>query len=334
MAVLCNLGRHSCRGPSSRKMLAFLAAPMLALAFAGVTFAQSRPAGPPRPRDDDFPRDRGMPDRDVLDRPDRVERDIRRREDVGREASDLPSREVHGAVDANARTAFARANFHRLQDSLNSAIRQMQYNFEHSQEMMDALKAEKQAWDDYVAARNAALRPVVSDPKYQANVALKNEVGERIADVHAAYKDQKPTSATDRRAMELLCESKMKELVTLALVKLEYAQLATDMEVSALKNDSKVADARSKLIAAGTRAQAVRENFDRTVRNSQELASIRKSIEDARVAYITAEAYRDGAVDAANVALDYAYYKNRYNYHTYDGYPYDGIYGYGGIVRY
>jgi len=258
---------------------------------------------------------------------------MRRRDDVGSDSSDFPSREVHGAVESNARTAFARANYHRLQDSLNTAIRQMQYSFEHSQELTEALKAEKQAWDDYVAAKNAALRPVVSDPKYQANVALKNEMGERIADVHAAHKDEKIMTAADRRAMEQACDARMKEVLTLALVKLEYAQLATDMEVAALKNDSRVADARSKLIAAGTRVQAVRENFDRTVRSSQELASIRKNIEDARVAYITAEAYREGAVEAANVALDYAYYKNRYNYHTYD-YPYEGIYGYGGIVRY
>src|SRR5260221_11523499 len=98
-------------------------------------------------------------------------------------------------------------------------------------------------------------------------------MGERIADVRAAYDAQKPAKSTDRRVEDLVDQSKMKELVTMATVKLDYAQLATDMEISALKNDSKVADARAKLIAAGNRVQAQRDNFDRSVRNSQELAS-------------------------------------------------------------
>jgi len=71
------------------------------------------------------------------------------------------------------------------------------------------------------------------------------------------------------------------------------------------------------------------------VRNSPELAAIRGRIEDARVALITAEAYRNGAVEAANTALDYTYYKNRFNtgYNT-DGYPYGYGYGGGVVVRY
>jgi hypothetical protein len=66
------------------------------------------------------------------------------------------------------------------------------------------------------------------------------------------------------------------------------------------------------------------------MRNSPELAALRSKIDDARVAFITAESYRNGAADAANEALDYAYYKTRYQYYVggYGGYG-NGWGGYG-----
>jgi hypothetical protein len=97
--------------------------------------------------------------------------------------------------------------------------------------------------------------------------------------------------------------------------------------VTALKADSGVSDTRSKLMAAGARVQAIRENFERTTRNSPDLAALRSKIEDARIALITSEAFRDGAVEAANQALDYTYYKNRYGSNV-------GSYEYGTYVGY
>jgi hypothetical protein len=243
---------------------------------------------------------------------------------TGGGGDEFPRAEVHDAVDANARTAFARAQYHRLQDSLSSAIRQMQYNFDHSTDMTDALKVEQQAWEDYVAARNAALKDVVSDPKYQASVTMKNEMGDRIAEAKADYAAMPIPS--NKKAAAAANHVQMREIVTLALVKLDYAQVATDMEVAAVRQDSKVADARKRLMEAGTRVQALRNDFDMKLRNSPELAALRSKIDDARIAFITAESYRNGAVDAANEALDYAYYKTRYQYYG-GGY---GYYGYGG----
>src|SRR5947208_16003735 len=136
---------------------------------------------------------------------------------------------------------------------------------------------------------------------------------DRIAAARGSY-DVQLSSANGHAAVVVVDQAKMKEIVTLAIVKLNYAQVATDMEVAALKNDSKVADARSRLMSAGARVQSMRDDFDHKMRTSRELADIRGKIEDARVALITAEAYRNGAVEAANEALDYAYYKNRYTY--------------------
>ena len=282
---------------------------VLLVATAGVAQGQATPNT--KPADSN---------RDTMRRDEPMYRNGRDNRDNG----EYPASDIHSAVEANARTAYARANYHRLQDSLNVAIHQMQSSFDQSPELTDARKAEQAAWEDYAATRNAALKSVVSDPKYQANIALKNDTGEQIADVRSAYGTQ---SALHGRAGEIVDKSKMGKLVLLATVKLDYAQVATDMEVAALKGDSKVADTRSKLMTAGARVQALREGFDRTLRGSPELASIRSRIEDARVAFITAEAFRDGAVEAANEALDYAYYKNRHA--SYAGYEYGYSTGYG-----
>jgi hypothetical protein len=279
----------------------------LALAVTNVCSAQTRPNQ--RPEND---RDRDMRQEDSP----RYGRDARNGE--------YPTSDVHTAVEANARMVYARANYRRMQDSLTAAIRQMQYNFEHSPELMEAQKNEQRAWEDYVAARNSALKNVINDPKYQANLALKNDMGEKIAEVRSAYDTPR---ARDMRLADRIEPSRMKQIVMLATVKLDYAQVVTDMEVTALKADSGVSDTRSKLMAAGARVQAIRDNFERTTRNSSDLAALRGKIDDARIALITSEAFRDGAVDAANQALDYTYYKNRfggnvgsYEYGYYTGY--------------
>ena len=292
---------------ASRGLLKWSAPLALAIATAGAAMGQTKPENR-NPGDDLAPRDREM-----------------NRRDEGRRG-DFPSTDVHVAVESNAKLAMARATYHRMQDSLNSAIRQMQYNFDHSPEMMDGLKTEQMAWEDYLAARNGALKSIVNDPKYQANVSMKNEMGEKIAEVRGAYD---ATHSKDARVAAMVDESKMKKLVVLASVKLDYAQVATDMEVAALKNDSKVADTRSKLMSAGAKVVALREKFDHTMRNSEELASLRGRIEDARVNLITSEAFRDGAVEAANVMLDYSYYKNRHN-GSYANYEYGYYTGFSG----
>ena len=121
----------------------------------------------------------------------------------------------------------------------------------------------------------------------------------------------------------------MQQLVEMATVKLDYASVATDMEIAALRNNSDVADARQKLMAAGAKVAELRDAFDRQVRDSKELAAVRDQIEEARVQFITAEAFRDGASEAAGWALDYAYYKYRFS-NSYALYPYDNSYvGYG-----
>ena len=239
--------------------------------------------------------------------------------------NEYPAEDVHVAVESHAKLAQARATYHRLQDALNQSINLVQYNFEHSPDMLDAQKMEQQAWEDYQAARATALKSVKADPVYQANMALKQDMGSRIQETRAIYDARTPA---DKNAAVAYNEVKMNKIVTMAYAKLDYAQVVSDMEVVALKADSKVADMRSKLMTAGTKVKTLKDAFALSVRNNTELAALRGKIDDARIALISAEAFRDGAVQAANTALDYAYYKNRnrnsygssYEYGTYTGY--------------
>ena len=77
----------------------------------------------------------------------------------------------------------------------------------------------------------------------------------------------------------------------------------------------------------------MRDRFDVDVRNSPELASLRGQLENARIINVVAATYRDGAVEAANVAIDYAYYRDRFNF--YNSYPYNNVgVGYGSSSSY
>src|SRR5579862_3807002 len=138
------IGRTFGTGHRIAKVVAIGASIGLSVWLTGAAFAQVQQAGGPA----NAPMNNGPAQAGQKDPSD------------SQNQNDFPAVEVHTAVEANARCAFARANFHRLQYSLDSMIRRMQYDFEHSKDLVDASKAEQQAWENYLAARNEALKPV------------------------------------------------------------------------------------------------------------------------------------------------------------------------------
>ena len=224
----------------------------------------------------------------------------------------FPTTDVRIAVDANARAAFARMEMARSQDELNGTIRLMQMQFERSKDLTDAQAAEQQAYDDYLVARDAVLKSrLQNDPTYAGNAAVKQDLANEIADARQAAKPNQH------------------QIVALSRAKLNYAQIVTDLESKALRDDAGVQAARKKLMTAGQRVAELRDKFDMQIRTSPELVALRRQYEDARIANVVAATYRQGAVQAANIAIDYAYYRERYNY--YNAYPYNNcpqsIYG-------
>jgi hypothetical protein len=292
----------------------------------------ARPAETRRVRDADDVgprRGRGILDDDDDDLDDEADRrDARRRRDRDSEwfrdpgyygYGNFPSIEVHDAVVANARAATARALFRRAENALNSAVRKAVRTFEGSADLRDARQAEKDAYAAYTAARRRALQSVLEDSKYRALMSLRAELTDQIQYKRA---NRPIDERSDREVME--------DVLSMATLKMSYASDARAMEQNALENDAEAKDAQTKLRAAATRVAELKRDFDDALRNDRDLLAARQNLEDARVARLTASAYLKGAASAAEEALDFAYYLNRYSryngagYRDYrDYYPYE-----------
>lgn len=221
----------------------------------------------------------------------------------------FPSVEVHDAVVSNARAATARAIFRRAENALNAAVRRAVRTFENSDELREAKEQEKQAYEAYAAARRRALQSVLEDPKYRAIMSLRADLTDQINYKRAnrSYDDR-----TDRQITD--------DIIAMATLKMNYAADARAMEQMALETNSEHKDAQAKLRTAAAKAQELKTDFDEALRNDRDLLAARRNLEDARIARLTASAYAEGAIDAAQEAIDFAYYLNRYSRYNGAGY--------------
>jgi len=236
----------------------------------------------------------------------------------------FPTMELHDAVVANARAATARALFRRAENALNSAVRKAVRTFDGSSELRDAQHAEKDAWNAYATARRRALQSVLEDPKYRAIMSLRQELTDQIA-----YKRNNRTydERSDRQVMD--------DIMAMATLKMNYAANARAMEQLALESNAEAKDAQTRLRQASTRVSELRQDFDDALRNDRDLLAARQNLEDARMARLTASAYLKGATIAAEEALDFAYYLNRYSRYNGAGYrDYRDYYPYSSGVRF
>src|SRR5439155_17540937 len=96
------------------------------------------------------------------------------------------------------------------------------------------------------------------------------------------------------------------EIVATAHLKLAYAKKLSEMESDALKADSATQDARSKLVDASAKVSDLRAQFQRSLGREQKVLTARKEMDDAKVARAGAAAIYDGALEARDIALDYA----------------------------
>jgi hypothetical protein len=236
----------------------------------------------------------------------------------------FPSHEVHDAVVANARAATARAIFRRAENALSASVRNAVRTFEGSVELKEALKAEKEAYEEYSTARRRALQSVLEDPKHRAIMSLRDELTDQINYKRAnrSYDDR-----TDKQIMD--------DILAMATLKMNYAADAREMEKLALETDASHKDAQAKFRQASARVSEMRHDFDDALRNDKDLVAARRNLEDARIARLTASAYLKGAAIAAEEALDFAYYLNRYSRYNGAGYQdYRDYYPYSYRTRY
>lgn len=232
-----------------------------------------------------------------------------------------PAAEVQAVPPAKAAAAVARAVQHREYAALSGAVRDTVQSFESSEELQKAVADEANAWAEYKKARDAALRELRNDPRYQAQVELAENLKAKIAERHAAPKPKgvrisKPDPS----------------ITAMASLRFDYASAARARETEALSQSDEVRDARQRLIEARSRVTQLRQQLNEQVRSDEQIVAARKSYWDARINRLGAEAYLTGVLEARSIAFNYVYFINKYNKYA-QGYQYAGgavpYYGYG-----
>lgn len=224
-----------------------------------------------------------------------------------------PGTELRALPGAKAQSMVAAAVARRAQKTLDNAIMDIRRSFLRSPELAAALGREQAAFDELTAARRRAMAGLANDSNYLAALELKGRLAEQIEDA----KESKETPLQERLAR--------------ASLKLSYATTVTAMEASAMAADSRVTEARQKLVAAGKEVSALYQQLDESIRTSPTVLAARKQLDDARVAAIGADALYVEARNVATVAMDYAYFLYGQPY----GYAYNTAWnsGYGYPMR-
>ncbi|MGH7213173.1 MAG: hypothetical protein ACREIT_00095 [Tepidisphaeraceae bacterium] len=227
---------------------------------------------------------------------------------IYQDVQDWPAVDIVRAVDARAQAAQTRAQFRRARESLYDVVDRVREDMELTPELMEARRNEQAAWDAYQSARRRVLEGLRSDADYTAALDLRNMVWRQLEDM----REQNPLPT---RSIEAA-----------AKLKLEYSAVASEIEAEALANDDGVQNTKIRLIEASQRTTQVFKSLDRGVRRDPVILASRESLEDARVAKITAGAYSEASTEAAQAALDFSYELHRYDRYKYLSYP---SYGYG-----
>lgn len=206
--------------------------------------------------------------------------------------SDLPAADIRAVAPARMQATAVRWQYFTAQDRLGDALRDLRLDLENSPEWSEALAAEEQAYRAFVAAREKALAPLRDDPAYRGAVRLQESLATQIQDEH--------TRPSDRRDLS--------RIESLARVKLQAGESNRALEIDALQRDAEYQQARARLQEASANLLKMRRDFRESVRKSDDLRQLRDEIAELRIARLATQAYLESTVNAANTALDYAYW--------------------------
>jgi len=230
--------------------------------------------------------------------------------------TDYPAEEVQAVPVAKAREVGAQWRMRQIQSDLYRTVDLLREDFQYSPELKAASDDEKLAYGNYINAKQQVLKRLQQDTTYRTMLSLSADLKKKIDDQRAPS-DRPPT------------REEMERLMATASLRMSYASSASEMEAAAFEADGNVQDAKRKLVAAGDKVVAMRAAFDRKVRRDPEFASARKAFDEAELNYVVAAAFRESAVEAANIALRFAYYLHEGDlYNNHNGYVFGGG-GYG-----
>ena len=212
--------------------------------------------------------------------------------------TDYPATEVRAVPMARAAAVKAKWEYYRAKDNLYSTVDLLKDVFEDSAQARSAKSARDTAHDQLDSIRQRALGRLASDTKYEAFRKLRDQADEQVQQLRAEH------------AMP-------SQIAAAAQVKMEYARRVSEMEHDALLADPEYGEAKARLVVAGQDVTRIHTAFRRALVRGDDFRDARKDWEDARIDYVVAATYRNGVIEARNIALTYAY-----DLHYYDLYKY------------
>jgi hypothetical protein len=229
-------------------------------------------------------------------------------------SNDYPAEEVRAVPGARAQAVRARLEHERAQTDLHRWIDRSWDDFVNSKDYLDTTANERQRQEAYNRERDRVIKRLQDDSNYRA-------LRDLIADISAKMERERPRSSS----MAAVNTDAMEDMLALATVKLGYMSQLSAMESAALSADRGVQDARTALLESGARSRELRRGFERRIRRDENFLANRGRIDDLRINKIVASAFLESAINARNIALDYAYYVHRWDQYKYSQY---GIYSY------
>ncbi len=223
----------------------------------------------------------------------------------------LVSDTVQAVPAARAASVDARWRYFQAHNELQRLTGNFTRTFEQSQPLRDAQRALDEASNRYQAARASALESVWSSDSYQAALKINDGLTQQIVEEHGE-------KAPDDDKIRSLAESK-----------LQFIGSSRLREVRALADSEEFQSARRNYVEAAERVRSLRQQFENEMRESIDLADLRKAKQDTLVRRLATQAYYESSVDAREIALDYAYYSRNRDRYT-PGNAYDYSYGYNG----
>jgi hypothetical protein len=203
---------------------------------------------------------------------------------------DYPATEVRAVPPARARAVQSRLEFERARRALHTTLNWLREDFEFSDEYVQARNEEQAAHEAYKSARHRVLRDLYErDSDYRALVQLQNDLTRRLEDL----KHRRPPDN--------------EQILAAAQLKMRYAQQARQIESDALAADDQLQEASRQLREAGATAMAMRQRFQRETRRDEDVLAAKRTMDDSRITYLTANAYLESVLIARRIAVNYAY---------------------------
>ena len=205
---------------------------------------------------------------------------------------------VYDLTTIYGEAAGARAEESRAYSDLNMTIIRLKYSFENGPDFKAALQELDAAHDALDSARKTVLDHLSTNQDYQDLMHKHDTIAEVLSEGNLPPRD----------------------VVDLAVKKMQYGTSARKMESDALNNDSAVQSARTRLVSAQQKVSDLRSNFEANLYQNPQWAAAKQSYDNAVVASAATAGAQVGAQLTAGIAADADSRRSMYGFYNSNAY--------------